>query len=351
MRIVITGASGNLGTALLRRLAPDGHELVGLSRRPPEDPGDVQWQAVDLTDDSATVVLRQVFEGADAVVHLAWAFQPSHDLDYLESVGVGGTEKVLRAAAVAGVPHVLHLSSIGAYSAKRGDEPVDESWPTDGVPSSPYSRHKAATERLLDEFEHGGDGPTVTRLRPGIVGQRTAGSALLRYAVPALVPAKAIGLVPLVLLDRALAVPVVHADDVADAIARCLERRAGGAFNVCAPTPVTTTLIARALSARAVHVPAAAVRATVAASWHARIQQLDPGWIDLAYAVPLMDCSRAERELDWQPRSDGPEVLRELIDGLKDAAAGRTPVLRPRTVVNRLQDLLHRGPVGERRET
>ena len=86
MRIVITGASGNVGSAVVRRLAGRGeHDLVGLVRRPPH-PGDsaswsesssgVEWTSVDLTRDD--VALAEAMRGADAVVHLAWGFQPSH---------------------------------------------------------------------------------------------------------------------------------------------------------------------------------------------------------------------------------------------------------------------------------
>jgi nucleoside-diphosphate-sugar epimerase len=90
---------------------------------------------------------------------------------------------------MADVPHVVHMSSVGAYTPKRDNRPVDESWPTGGVPSSPYSRHKAAAERLLDDHQERHPDRTVTRLRPGIIGQRAAGSALLRYGLPAVVPA------------------------------------------------------------------------------------------------------------------------------------------------------------------
>src|SRR5690606_1582984 len=126
---------------------------------------------------------------------------------------------------------------------KRDDAPVDESWPASGVPTSMYSRHKAAAERLLDELEHEvadseawqGGAPVVTRLRPGIVGQRDAGSALLRYGLPALVSARVLGHVPVLPLDRRLKVPMVHADDVAEAIRLVLRDRAPGAFNLAAP--------------------------------------------------------------------------------------------------------------------
>lgn len=348
MRIAITGATGNIGTAVLRRLGADGHDLVGIARRTPSASTGVAWVGADLTEDSCASDLRRAFEGADAVVHLAWGFQPSHDLDHLEELGVGGTRRVLEAVTATGVPHLVHMSSIGAYSPRSDDSPVDESWPTDGVPSSPYSTHKVAAERLLDAHEAAGHDTLVTRLRPGIVGQRAAASALLRYGLPGLVPAGVIGLLPLLPLDRRLAIPMVHADDVAEAVARVLERRAGGAFNLAADPPITTQRIADALGARSVHVPFAVLRPVMALSWRAHLQQVDPGWLDLAAALPLLDCSRARRELDWAPQADATMVLREVLAGMRGRESGSTPVLRRRSVPGALRDLVAHGPVDRR---
>jgi UDP-glucose 4-epimerase len=354
MRVVITGASGNLGTATLRRLAGDGHEITGLARRPPE-PGPLtelaDWVSVDLTRDTCMPMLQGALVGADAVVHLAWGFQPSHDAHYLEELGVGGTRRVLEAVTLAGVPHLVHLSSMGAYSPKRDDSPVDESWPTEGVTSSRYSMHKAAAERLLDAHESAGHQTVITRMRPGIIGQRSAGSALLRYGVPALVPSAIIDHVPVLPLDRRLVVPMVHADDVADAIARELQRRVGGAFNLAADPPITTERIARALDARVVHVPSSVLRPLMSLTWNARLQQVDTGWLDLAFALPLLDSSRARAELGWAPAVDAEEVLREVLAGMRDRASGGTPVLRTRRVLGALRDAVSRGPVGRRRAT
>jgi nucleoside-diphosphate-sugar epimerase len=354
MRIAVTGATGNVGSALLRLLADDGrHDVVGIARRPPDRAagfgGDARWVSADLTDDACLAVLREAFEGADAVVHLAWGFQPSHDLDYLEELGVGGTRRVLTAVTESGVPHLVHMSSVGAYSPRRDRTPVDESWPTEGVPTSPYSRHKAAAERLLDAHEAAGSATVVARMRPGIIGQRSAASALLRYGVPGLVPAQLLRLVPLLPLDRRLCVPMVHADDVARAFLAVLERRARGPFNLAADPPITTDAIADALGARPVHVPSGVVRAVVSTAWQARLQQVDPGWVDLGFSVPLLDTGRAARELGWAPTVDGMTVLKETLEGMQDAAADRSPVLRPRSVLGQLRSAVARGPVGSRR--
>jgi nucleoside-diphosphate-sugar epimerase len=355
MRIAVTGATGNIGTALLRRLVSDGgHQIVGLARRLPDDPAAapggeaVQWRAVDLTHGDAVRTLTEAFRGADAVVHLAWGFQPSHDLRYLEELGVGGTRRVLEAVTASAVPHLVHMSSVGAYSPKSDDAHVDESWPTGGVRSSRYSVHKAAAERLLDQHQAAGHDTLLSRMRPGIVGQRTAGSALLRYGVPAIVPSAVLDHIPVLPLDRGLRIPMVHADDVADAVVRELDRKVGGAFNLSAEPPITTDRIAEVLGARPIHVPSGVVRAAMSAAWHARLQQVDTGWLDMGFALPLLDCSRASRELGWSPDVDAVTVFREVIDGMRETAAARTPVLRRRSVPRALRDFVRRGPVAER---
>jgi nucleoside-diphosphate-sugar epimerase len=355
VRIVVTGASGNVGSALLRRLVTAGkHDVLGLVRRLPTEsaaPFDaVSWRSVDLMEEAATEALREAFAGTDAVVHLAWGFQPSHDIPYLEALGVGGTRRVLEAVAAAGVPHLVHMSSVGAYSPKRDDDPVDETWPTGGVSSSPYSQHKSSAERLLDAHERFHPDRVVTRLRPGIVGQRTAGSALGRYGLPGMVPAGALRHLPVLPLDRRLTIPMVHADDVAFAIDLVLEASAPGAYNLAADPAVTTAMIADVLEARSVHVPYPVLRAVMAASWHARLQPVDPGWLDLGFAVPLMDTSRAARELGWIPQFDAVTVLAETVAGILDGASDRSPVLRPRTVPGQIAQALLRGPISRRHQ-
>ncbi len=352
MHVVVTGATGNVGSALLRAMRAGPHSVTGVVRRPPASPeppyDGVDWQPVDLTRDDHVDRLRAAVRGADAVVHLAWGFQPSHRLDHLAELGIGGTRRVAQAVAAEGVPHLVHMSSVGAYSPRSGPDPVTEAYPTDGVPTSPYSVHKSEAERWLDGFERRTDGVTVTRLRPGIIGQSGAGSALLRYAVPGLVPAAALRFVPVLPLDSRLSVPVVHADDVADAVLRVLERRPGGAFNLASGRPITSELVGAALHARSVHVPARVLRAVVSALWHARLEQLDPGWVDLAYAVPLLDSGRAETELGWQPAHTETEVLEEIVAGMVTAASSPTPVLRPRRLADNLARAFADGPVHRR---
>ena len=149
MRIVIVGASGNLGTALLRRALREPEvQLVGVSRRRPADEAPysaAEWHPLDIAGAGAPSRLRAVFDGADAVVHLGWKLQPNHDEAELARTNVHGTRVVLETAAAVGVPHVLVASSVGAYSFGPKHSRVSESWPTGGIQTSHYARHPAGT--------------------------------------------------------------------------------------------------------------------------------------------------------------------------------------------------------------
>src|SRR3954465_13107690 len=119
MRVVVIGATGNVGTSVVEALAgePDVTSIVGVARRrPPDDVGShdgrVTWRVADIMVDDLVPVLHR----ADAVVHLAWAIQPSHDERALWRTNVHGTVRVLEAAAAARVPAVVYASSVGAYS-------------------------------------------------------------------------------------------------------------------------------------------------------------------------------------------------------------------------------------------
>ena len=146
MKVVVTGASGNVGTALLRALAASGHSVLGVSRRvPPRVPpyADVAWHSIDIGRPDATDRLSEVFAGVDAVVHLAWLLQPSRDRELLKQVNQGGTRAVIDACARADVPHLVHMSSLGTYAA-AAKQVKDETWSTAGIDNSSYSIDKAA---------------------------------------------------------------------------------------------------------------------------------------------------------------------------------------------------------------
>jgi|tagenome__1003787_1003787.scaffolds.fasta_scaffold20780989_2 UDP-glucose 4-epimerase len=332
MKVAIVGATGNVGSALLRALGRDERvrEIVGIARRRPDAAVEkVTWATADIGRD---VDLAPIFAGADVVVHLAWLIQPGRRPDVLEAVNVEGSRRVFDAAVRAGAGTIVFASSIGAYSEGPKDRRVDESWPTDGIPTSTYSRHKSACERMLDELEARHPHVRVVRLRPGLIFQRGAASEIRRYFLGPLMPNALArrALVPIVPRTERLVVQAVHADDVAEAYRRVIaERDVRGAFNIAADPVLDADELARILGARPVPVPATVLRTAADLTWRARLQPTDPGWVDLGLGVPIMDTTRARTELGWTPVHSAGDALLELLDGMGRGAGGTTPPLDP----------------------
>lgn len=336
MRVLVTGASGNLGTALLRRLAAEPHvSVVGVARRPP--PADrapyagVEWLRCDLGDRDAARTLAPALAGVDAVVHLAWAIQPNHDREATARTNIAGTRHLVEAVGAAGTPHLVHVSSLGAYSPGPKEPRVEEDWPTGGVRSSFYSRDKVAVERLLDRVERRRPELAVTRVRPTLVMQSDAASEIRRYFLGPLLPVRLVGRVglPALPVPAGMRFQVVHADDVADALWRMVDRRATGAFNLAAEPAVGPEDLARLLGAVRLPAPGSVLRQLAWLTWQLRLQPTDPGWIDLVLSVPLLSSRRAREELGWEPRHDPMDALREVLAGMVGGDGTASPVLRP----------------------
>jgi len=329
MRVVVTGASGNVGTSLLRSLAaePAVDSVLGLCRRVPTASfPKVEWRAADV----ASSPLRPHFQGADAVVHLAWLIQPARDQALVRSVNVDGSARVFAAAAAAGVSILVHASSVGAYGPGPKDRRVDESWPTTGIPTSFYSRHKAEVERVLDRFEDEHDRTRVVRLRPALIFKREAASGIRRLFAGPLLPGSLLrpALIPLVPDVARLVFQAVHSHDVGEAYRLALVGDAAGPFNIAADPILDPGELARILDARAVPMPAGLLRAVAALTYKLRLQPSEPGWLDVGLDCPLMDVTRAHEQLGWRPERSASDALRDLLAGMHEGAGLDTPPLR-----------------------
>lgn len=338
MRVVIVGATGNLGTSLLDRLAedPSVKEVVGVARRLPANPfRKTRFERADVARDS----LEAAFADADAVIHLAWRLQPSHDRESLERTNVEGSRRVFEAAARSGARRLLYASSVGAYSPGPKDRHVDEDWPVEGIPGSTYSEQKAAVERILDEIEDLHPRLAVVRFRPGLIFKRSAASDIRRLFLGAWIPRwafhpKVIRYVP---SHPRFRFQAIHADDVAEAFQRALHREVRGPMNLASEPVIDGEVLAQMFDARPVKVSRSFLKGLASASWRLRMQPTEPGWADLAFGVPLVSSERALRLLDFRPRLSAEETLRQIIEGLYQGEGRDTPPLRPRRGVERFR--------------
>lgn len=338
MRIVIVGATGNVGTSVLRALAADPAitSVLGVARRTPDwEVGKGEWAAADIATDE----LVPLFRGADAVVHLAWAFQPTHDPTATWKTNVLGSIRLFEAVAEAKVPALVYASSVGAYSPGPKDRAVDESWPTHGWPGAAYTREKAYVERVLDGFEAGLADCRIVRLRPGFIFKREAAQEQRRIFGGPLMPNADIRRLPIVPDIPDLRFQVVSTSDAAEAYRLAVFRDVRGAFNIAAEPVIGTPELAELLDARPVRLPAQVVRAALSAGWHLSLVPASPGLFDAVLRLPIMDTTRARTELGWEPRQSATEALQEFLIGLREGEGMPTPPLATRTG-DRVRELL-----------
>lgn len=340
MKVVVTGATGNVGTSTVKALSesPEIDEIVGLARRQPTwSPSKTRWVEANILNAD----LVEIFDGADAVIHLAWAIQPSRDAVTLERINVEGSRHVFEAVAAARVPKLVYASSVGVYSAGPKDREVGEDWPTEGTPTSFYSRHKVAVERELDRFEADHSETQVVRLRPGLIFKDEAATEIRRLFVGPFLPNFLLrrGFIPVLPRIDRLRFQAVHSEDVGRAYLRAVLADVAGAFNIAAEPPLSPEEMAERIGVRSFPLPAGVVRRLADLSWRMRLQPTPPGWLDMARSVPLISSTRARKELGWEPRHSGVEALEELVEGLRGGHGGATPPLEEDSAGARFDDL------------
>jgi UDP-glucose 4-epimerase len=341
LRVVVTGAAGSVGASVIEALAArdEVREIVGLARRPGSRTNKTSWIRADVVGSE----LEPIFAGADAVIHLAWATRPSHDLKALERLNVDGSRRVFEAAAAAGVEKLIYASSAGAYSPGPKGHPVSEDWPVGGTETSFYSRHKAMVEAELDEFELRAPQTKVVRLRPALVFKGEAAAEMRRLFGGPFLPSFLLRrrLIPSVPRVSGLCVQAVHSADVGRAFALAAVLDVRGPFNLAADPPLGSAELGAILNASTFPVPFSVARRIADLSWRLRLQPTSPGWLDMARNAPLISSERATRELDWEPEVTAIGAVIELLEGAALDHGKAAPTTKPRGKLVEQLDAVH----------
>lgn len=252
MKVVVTGSTGLIGSALVTNLQADGHDVRRLVRHAPREADETQWYP------SSGSLAPEVVDGVDAVVHLAGAGIGDHRWtdDYKKAIResrVTGTTAVAEAIAAAGQPpSVFVCASAVGYYGDTGEESFDESSPSgEGFLASVVRDWEAASTPAADA------GVRVVNIRTGIVLSPDGG--LLKQMLPIF----KLGLGGRLGSGRQWMSWVSIADHVAAVRYLMVAENIAGPVNVTAPEPVRNKEFTKAL-AHAVHRPAIAVVPSVA---------------------------------------------------------------------------------------
>ena len=269
MRIAVTGSSGYVGTALLRRLAwADWVEAVlAVDVRPPAAayPESVTFARHDVRESLGPLFTEFA---PDAVVHLAFVLEPGRNRRAIRQVNLGGTVSALSATAASGARQFLYFGSTTVYGP-HGENPE---WLTEDSPPRPspgfqYAVDKLAAEELIEEFARTNPSVGVGVLRGCPVMGPTADNFISRaFAKPVLIG----------MSGHDPPMQLLHEDDLTDLLERCLRERVTGLYNIAGDGVVRWSEMAAMLGRSVVTLPAPVLYAIATATWTLRIQSESP---------------------------------------------------------------------------
>lgn len=304
MRVVLTGASGDFGTAILRRLITESRvdSIVAISRSPLRV-ADPRIETVTL--DLATDPVDRVMAGADAVIHCAFVVEEPRDKAAARRVNVDGSARILRAADAAGAAICVMTSSVNAYGPRGGPEALDESAPIGAGPEHYYLHHKALVEEDIRQWRHTSGGRmAVAVLRPTyIVGPDMDNSGLASMRA------------------RVVAYPTpwrsyyqfLHQDDLADAYVRVIRDRVDGEFNVGAEDAVTVAQMCRWSRSLCVPLPLGLAGRLADLGYRLRLLPYSSHWV--TPGEPVTTSRRLRHATGWRPARTSAEAARLMLAG------------------------------------
>jgi len=324
LTVAVTGPTGTFGSGLIPLLEDDDRigRVIGIARRP-FDPAERGWTKMeyrqgDVRDEDA---LREAFDGADVVVHLAFLITGNASRETTRAINVDGTLNVFRAAAAAGAHRFVYASSVAAYGFHADNpETIDEEWPTRPAARLFYAQEKAELENLLEGEAAFHPELALYLLRPPIVlgPNAVGGKDVLPWPLAPLGrklfsrPRRLPFPVPVFVPEHPM--QFIHEADVGRALVQCIVAAGPpGAYNIAGDGIVTASDVAREFGALSIPLPAGPAQA--AARAFSRLPFLPPAaeWVEAAGRPVIMDTTKARERLSWRPRYSGLEALRDTL--------------------------------------
>jgi len=308
-RILVTGSSGFIGSAISSALARAGHSVRAASRKPTKITSQDHFEWVELADLESDVDWEPLVAGMDIVVHLAAIAHRSHadSSDYARANRIA-TASLAQACQRHAIKRLIFMSSIGAQAGSAADHVVtelDEPWPI-----TAYDRAKLAAEEEIRR-----SGVPFTILRPVIVygpGAKANIALVMRIAaLPLPLPFGAFK------NQRSL----LAIDNLVQATILCLDNPAAlnQTFIVCDPKPITLAEMLATLREAAgrapwlIPVPPLAVRAMIMAAGRRSL------WDRIGRE--LVASSDKLQKAGWIPEIDTKAGLRAMVRANVDASA------------------------------
>ena len=296
MRIFLSGAASHLAQALLPKLCARAEiaAVVGIDLQAPNFAHlKFTHHIADIRDSKIARLMR----GCDALVHLAFVvLRGKMTATTMHDINVQGTSQLFNAARQAGMARLVHLSSAAVYGS---GENLSEAAALSPLPGFLYGQHKAQVEDwMAAEF------PAAVRLRPHLIlGPHCQPLLLKLLRQPCYVATP----------EPQPRLQCVHEDDVADAIIASLLQPISGAINLAAPGCFSFKQVITQSHSMSLPISFGAAKMALNLAWRLTGFGGEPAWLDGIQHSLTLDCSRATRELRWQPKFDAAATLASTL--------------------------------------
>lgn len=324
--VAVTGACTYLGSELLRRLEEDPRytKVLALDIRPPAlaPGGKVEFVKIDLTQPTVDAELATLLSRykVDTFVHGAFLSHPTHAAEWAHELEDVGTMHVLNACA--GVPprRLVMISTTLVYGAHpKNPNFLTEESELRGHRDSRFVNDKVRAEKQVQRFarEHAGVEVCILRFAP-ILGP-TISNMYTRFFSRPVAP---------VMMGHDPLMQFVHEQDAAFALARAVESRCTGAFNIVGKGVLPYTTVLALLGRVPVPMPQLVARQLTKVLWATQLVGSPPSFLDFLLYLCVADGQKARRDpsLAFSPRLS---IKRTILDFLGVAPEdGATDVAR-----------------------
>lgn len=301
-KILITGAAGDVGSALLRELSQseDGpDEVVATDVRLPEEvPKGIRFETLDVRGDDPDQVIGR--ERPDVVIHLASIVAPT-TRDFAHAVDVIGSRNVLTACIAHGVKRLVVTSSGAAYGYHADNAiPLVESDPMRGNPEFAYSDHKRQVEEMLATAR-----AEVPELEQVVLRVGTVLGAGLENQITALFHK------PRLLALAGCESPFVFiwTRDLARILQRAISQGPEGIYNVAGDGALGVTDLARALGKPVLRLPVWLLKLALGIAHPLKLSRYGPNQVRFLQYRPVLDNRALKEQFGYVPDLTSAEVF------------------------------------------
>ncbi len=295
-RIAVTGASGYVGTVLIRELVErkDVDSILAIDVRKPRQDlgGKVSFVRQDVSEPFPGLFAEHEI---DTVVHLAYLLRQGRNREANRRVNVGGTRNTIEACRRGDVERIVYLSSTSVYGA-HPDNPqaLTEQMTARPVAGFQYSEDKLASEGLLDEYasETTGAGVCILRCCP-VMGVNADNFIANAFDKPFLVAVS----------DASPPMQLIHEEDMVHCLTLATMGEAEGLYNLAGGGSISWDEMAGARGRRVVSLPAWLLYPLTQLTWSLRLQSDSPAMgLDMIRYPWSASTEKIEREMGFRPR-------------------------------------------------